>query len=424
MFVLKRCNIKRYFGWAIAAALLALNYTPSVVAFKQLPDKIYVESGQAVSVPEIGGLFTLRDEGAAVSSLSDQRLSDVLPQADDAQMQEEARLQYDFLGVMPAKTVSVVRRERKFIVPGGCSVGVTMFTKGALVVGVSDIVTNTGEAYNPCKEAGLQPGDVVEKAAGETIKSKEHLSELVERAKGAPIELEITRKGHKLKLSIIPILDNQDGRYRLGFWARDSTAGVGTMTFYDPATGRYGALGHAITDLDTKERLQLKNGELVQSNIVDVRHGSKGTPGELKGSFENARKKLGTIEKNTEFGIFGKLHKPYKNPIYAEPLPVAAQDEVRIGPAEILTTINAGTKAFKCEIERISPQSRPSPKGMIVRITDAELLGATGGIVQGMSGSPIVQDGRIIGAVTHVFVNDPTRGYGMFIEWMLEYENS
>ncbi len=166
----------------------------------------------------------------------------------------------------------------------------------------------------------------------------------------------------------------------------------------------------------------MKSGELIQSNIVDIRHGSRGTPGELKGSFENARRKLGSIDKNTEFGIFGKLYKPYKNPIYPEPLPVAAQDEVKIGSAEILTTINDGTKAFKCEIERISPQTRPSPKGMIVRITDSELLGATGGIVQGMSGSPIIQNGKIIGCVTHVFVNDPTRGYGMFIEWMLRQE--
>ena len=412
--MLKRYGIKRILGWVIAAALMALNYTPSAVAFKLLPEKIYIVPGETAQLPDIGGLIVLKDDGAAVSALQDQRLSDVDPQS------EAQKLEYELLGIVPVKSVSVVRRERKFIVPGGCSGGVTMFTKGALVVGVSDIITNTGEAYNPCKAAGLMPGDVVEKVDGVTIKSKEHLSELVERAKGASIELEILRKGQKIKLSIVPVMDNQEGEYRLGFWARDSTAGVGTMTFYDPDTGHYGALGHAVTDLDTKERLHLKNGELVQSDIVDIRHGSKGTPGELKGSFESARLKLGTIDKNTEFGIFGKLYKPYKNPIYSEPLPVAAQDEVKIGPAEILTTINGGAKAFACEIERISPQSKPSPKGMIVRITDADLLSATGGIVQGMSGSPIIQSGRIVGAVTHVFVNDPTRGYGMFIEWMLE----
>ena len=396
--MLRRYGIKRILGWVIAAALMALNYTPSAVAFKLLPDKIYIEPGETAHLPDIGEWIVLRDDGVAVSSLTNQRLDEVMAQG------ETQELQYELFGVVPVKTVGVIRRERKLIVPGGCSVGVTMFTKGALVVGVSDIVTNTGEAYNPCKAAGLMPGDVVEKSNGVAIKSKEHLSELVESAKGAPIELEVLRKGQKLKLSIVPVMDNQEGEYRLGFWARDSTAGVGTMTFYDPATGIYGALGHAVTDLDTKERLHLKNGELVQSDIVDIRHGSKGTPGELKGSFESARHKLGTIEKNTEFGIFGKLHKPYKNPIYPEPMPVAAQDEVKIGPAEILTTINAGTKAFACEIERISPQSRPSPKGMIVRVTDSELLSATGGIVQGMSGSPIIQDGKVVGAVTHVNV--------------------
>lgn len=413
-------KIRRLIGCSVVAALLAMNYMPAMQNLKQLPSEIYVSPGQTAILPDTGKWIATREESIAVDSQSAQRLSDVQPGASKI----KSKIQYDLLGVVPIKTVSIVEREQIRIIPGGCSVGVTMHTRGALVVGITEIITNTGEICNPSKAAGLQPGDVIEKTGGKTIRDADHLTELVESSGGKSIEMEITRKGQKLKLSIVPALDKQDGRYRLGLWARDSTAGVGTMTFYDPATGMYGALGHAITDLDTKERLQLKNGELIQSNIVDIRHGLRGTPGELKGSFESGKKKLGTIEKNTEFGIFGKLYEPYSNPIYTEPIPVAAQDEAKTAPAEILTTLNNGIHAFKCEIERISPQTRPSPKGMIVRITDPQLLGATGGIVQGMSGSPIIQNGKIVGAVTHVFVNDPTRGYGMFIEWMLDQERN
>jgi len=207
----------------------------------------------------------------------------------------------------------------------------------------------------------------------------------------------------------------------LGLWVRDITAGVGTLTFYDAKNGRFGALGHAITDVDTGMLLSVKNGEIVQSDVIDVRQGRRGEPGELRGGFSERDRVIGDIVKNTRYGIYGKVRRPVPNLLYKKPLPVGCQFTVNVGSATLLTTINGnGVEEFDMEIIGINRQNYPNPKGMIVQITDPDLLSRTGGIVQGMSGSPIIQNGRLVGAITHVFVNDPTKGYAIFIEWMLK----
>ncbi|MEI6100486.1 MAG: SpoIVB peptidase, partial [Eubacteriales bacterium] len=208
--------------------------------------------------------------------------------------------------------------------------------------------------------------------------------------------------------------------YRLGVWVRDSTAGVGTLTFYDQETGGYGGLGHAITDLDTGEELSVREGEIISSNIIDVVRGQAGMPGELKGYF-NANNGIGSILKNSEFGIYGLCYNKITNPLYPDGIYVAKQSEVHEGPAKLLSTVDdKGVKAYDCTISNVVLQNEPTQKSFLITITDPELLKKTGGIVQGMSGSPVIQDGKLIGAVTHVFVNDPTKGYGIYIEWMLD----
>jgi stage IV sporulation protein B len=198
-------------------------------------------------------------------------------------------------------------------------------------------------------------------------------------------------------------------------------AGVGTLTFYDPQTNMFASLGHPITDVDTKERLDLKDGEIIRSDIIDVRPGIKGEPGELKGMFDENGKKLGVIKYNNDFGIYGNMYQPITNRFYPNGLEIGAISDVHPGNAKILTTIdNTGIQAFDCSIIKIAEQDYPTSKGMVLQITDSKLLGKTGGIVQGMSGSPIIQDNKIVGCVTHVFVNDPTKGYGLFINWMVE----
>ena len=207
----------------------------------------------------------------------------------------------------------------------------------------------------------------------------------------------------------------------MGAWVRDSTAGVGTLSYYDPESGTWGALGHAINDADTGKLLPVKTGSLLKAEIVDVRRGARGNPGELRGSFLREKLVLGSIAKNTQLGIYGAMDQALFNPLYPDGVPIGYQESVQIGPATILSTVDGGgVRAYQVEITQINRQLRPGQKSMVLRVTDQELLQKTGGIVQGMSGSPILQNGRIIGAVTHVFVDDPTQGYGLFIEWMLD----
>ena len=202
---------------------------------------------------------------------------------------------------------------------------------------------------------------------------------------------------------------------------RDSTAGVGTLSFYDPKTGAYGALGHAITDADTGQPLSVRRGQVMHADVVDVQKGKKGTPGELKGSFLRENNTLGNILKNTGYGIYGKLDKAPENKLYPGGLPIGLMGTVHTGPATILSSVDGeGMKEYDVEILQANRQTSPAPKSMVIKVTDPRLLDKTGGIVQGMSGSPIIQNGHIIGAVTHVYVNDPTQGYGLYIEWMLK----
>lgn len=383
-----------------------------------IPKVFYMQEGQTRKLPAID-MLGVSIEGGSVQARSSGDESIASKGIEIASVEDgESNVTVKVAGV-PVRTVKVKVGKSRNIMPGGKSIGVTMHTKGALVVGTSDVISPDGTAANPAKEAGVLAGDIIESVNGVTIEDADHLSEVVNKQTGN-VMLGILREGKRQSIVITPRSDSADGKLRLGLWVRDSTAGVGTMTFYDPLTKQYGALGHAITDIDTRSRLALKNGEVIESQIIDVKQGVKGEPGELKGSFSGSSP-LGDIEKNTDFGIFGKMYDQYQNPYYPDGCPMALQEEVQLGPAQILTTIDGkGVKCFDCEIIRIQPQSVPSPRSMVLRVTDPALLSATGGIVQGMSGSPLIQNGKLIGAVTHVFINDPTKGYGMFIEWMMK----
>ncbi len=317
------------------------------------------------------------------------------------------------------KEVTVSSRTQRYLIPGGQSIGVTLYTKGALVVGSGEITDEMGNAVNPARQAGLLPGDVIEKVNGKIVENSDHLSDLVGTNTGKPVNVTVRREDKTLELTIYPVKDIVDNVFRIGVWVRDSTAGVGTLTYYDEMNNSFGGLGHAVIDVDTQQLLSLKNGEIIESSVLEIDKGQSGRPGELHGSFSFVNKRLGSIRLNTEFGIYGTLYD--KNFIQGKPLPIGLQQDVQYGKASILTTVdNQGIQEYECEIIKINPQQFPSQKGMVIKITDPDLLNKTGGIVQGMSGSPIIQDGRIIGAVTHVFLNSPDKGYGMFIEWMLK----
>ena len=300
----------------------------------------------------------------------------------------------------------------RVIMPGGAAVGVAISTQGVLVVGM-------GEGAG--MQAGLRAGDLLLSVNGIPLSDATVLTDAVTAAEGQPLSLLIDREGRERTVMVTPRFDQSAGSWRLGLWVRDSTAGVGTLTYYDPQNGAYGALGHAITDTDTGSILPVRQGGLMQAEIVDVRKGQRGTPGELRGSFLREQVRLGNVKKNNVFGIFGALDASWQNPLYPEGLPVGDRDQVHTGAASILSTVSGGeVREYTVEITQVIRQNAPAPKSMILRVTDERLLSATGGIVQGMSGSPILQDGQIVGAVTHVFVSDPTQGYGVYIDWMLE----
>jgi stage IV sporulation protein B len=326
----------------------------------------------------------------------------------------------NLFGFIPLKDIKVSVNDKTYLIPGGQSIGVTLYTNGALIVGTSEISDETGNFVNPAREAGLLPGDIIEKINGIIIENADHVSKLVTQMEGDHVQVSIRRDNKPMDFTITPVKDTHDGKYRLGVWVRDSTAGVGTLTFYDPNNNTFAGLGHAVTDLDTGKLLTVKDGEIIESEILEIIKGEKGQPGEIKGTFHLGEKKIGAIILNTEFGIYGKCYHSISNNLYKQPIPVASQDEIQYGPASILCTLDdKGIKEFACQIIKINKQKFPAQKGLIIQITDPELLRRTGGIVQGMSGSPILQNGKIIGAVTHVFISSPDKGYGMFIEWML-----
>ncbi|MFZ7120405.1 MAG: SpoIVB peptidase [Eubacteriaceae bacterium] len=329
-------------------------------------------------------------------------------------------LKLKLFGLLPADIkVKILPNIKLF--PGGQLVGVKLETKGVIVVGLQELLAVDNTKYNPANDAELLVGDIIYKINNIEVNTADEVTNLINDLTEEPLKLYVQRKSEKKVIKIKPIQCKSDDKYRIGVWVRDNTAGIGTMTFYQEETLIFGALGHAITDITTSITIPVKDGSLVSSKVLSILPGKSGKPGEIRGVFYNEKEKLGQLINNSEFGIFGQLSEPLNNGIYTEPIEIGLQNDVKIGPAKILTTLdNDEVAEFDIYIEKKNLQSKQSGKGMTIKVTDKRLLEETGGIIQGMSGSPIIQDGKLIGAVTHVFVNDPTKGYGVFIEWMIE----
>lgn len=329
------------------------------------------------------------------------------------------KVQIKLLGLIPIKNVSVCKIKDLEVYPGGINVGIKISTKGVLVVGHSDIESLQGKIDSPAKIAGVQIGDIILKLNNIEIKNSKDLASKVNSLNNSQITIEYLRNGIVEKRVVN--LEKENNEYKLGLWVRDSTAGIGTLTFFNKENSIFGALGHPITDGDTNKPFVINNGNLMNSSIISIRKGEKGCPGELKGLFVNEKESIGKIEKNTECGIFGKGDSSLINPIFNKPIKIGFRNEVKEGSAKIITTIDEnGPKMYDIEIVKLLQQEEAGPKSMIIKITDKELLEKTGGIVQGMSGSPIIQNNKLIGAVTHVLINKPDIGYGIYIEWMLK----
>lgn len=306
------------------------------------------------------------------------------------------------------------------IIPLGHAIGVRINTDGVMVLGTGSFPGKDGETHRPSHDK-LNAGDLILKANDTEINDKEELSDYVAQSQGDIVFL-VRREGKEKKVTITPEIATVDNTRRIGAWVRDSTKGIGTLTFYNPATGEFGALGHGILDVDTKMLLSVRSGMIMPSTVTSVNRGARGKPGELEGTVDIGTS-MGTITTNCESGIFGTLQPKVSEDFKSLPrFPLATRAQIQEGHATILTTVS-GTEVreYEIRIESVNQNASDETKGIVIRITDPELLKLTGGIVQGMSGSPILQNGRLIGAITHVFVQDPTKGYAIFIESMIRY---
>ena len=322
----------------------------------------------------------------------------------------------DLFGFIPFKQSEVSVVQEKKVIPLGLPVGIYVQSDGVLVVDTGEFTTFNGKKESPAQNL-LEPGDYIMSINQKEIYSKEVLMEEIANSQGNSIILGVRREDAQLKVNVKPVR-NQEGEYKLGIWVRDNAQGIGTLTFVDE-NGKFGALGHGINDVDTTNLMEIREGALYKADIISITKGSRGKPGELTGVIAYATKyKMGEIFQNTKKGVYGLLEEEIF--LNREALPIALKQEIKEGRATILCSFAEGVQEFEVEITAIHQENDNINRGLELKVTDDKLLETTGGIVQGMSGSPIIQDGKVIGAVTHVLVNDPTRGYGIFVENMLE----
>ena len=324
-------------------------------------------------------------------------------------------LELNLFNLFPVKDVTVNIIPKTTVIPLGRAIGMKMYTKGVLVVGMSEI-----EGQKPYENSGIETGDKIVEINNQEINNTDELIACVNSSNGEKIEITYVSDNEEEVTSILPVKTGEN-EYKLGLWVRDAAAGVGTLTFYEPSTGEFGALGHGINDVDTYELIDIANGELVTTNIVDIVKGEDGTPGEIRGIIDG-ESTIGSIYKNTSYGVYGKVIDTSRLNLYtSNELEVANRNEIKTGKAQIMCELENGKiEKYEIEIQKIFLENNKDNKSMLIKVTDEDLIEKTGGIIQGMSGAPIIQNGKIIGAITHVLVNDSKMGYAVFADLMIK----
>ena len=318
------------------------------------------------------------------------------------------------------KEVGVSIIERTKVIPTGNIAGLKIYTSGVLVVGMSEIKGEDNQKYKPYENSGIQEGDMIIEVENTLVTDTNKLVELVNKSKGKSLDIKYMRNGENMECSISPI-KTSGKQYKLGLWVRDSAAGIGTMTYYEPSSNSFAALGHGITDVDTGELLDVANGEFITTKVISIIKGKQGNPGKIQGTIDD-QTKIGTIFKNTNLGIYGSIENLNGNNIdLSRKMEVATKNEICLGNAKILCSLDGETpKEYNIEIEKIFLNNDYDNKSMLIKVVDENLIDKTGGIIQGMSGCPVIQNGKFIGAVTNVLVNDPTKGYAVFGDLMIK----
>lgn len=394
---------------------------------ESIPDKIWIVKGQEEKfdfrVPMTGvvksdGLEVFGNQSPMIDKDELQvnlNQSFSLKSAEQGSYSMACRL----FGIFQTKEVAVEVVEEKFVVPCGTPVGIYVQTNGILIIGTGTVTGSDGMNYDPAS-ALVKSGDYVKTVNEQVVNTKDELVEKLNQCNGEPVVLGLQRDEEYIKLKIDPIKTGEN-EYKLGIWVRDDLAGIGTLTFYDNQ-GNFGALGHPVSDMDTGLKVDMADGILYEAEVAGIKKGEKGVPGEVSGIITYLDQyKLGTVQENTNVGIYGNLERIPEELQDKETFPTGMKQDVVKGPASIISYLSGERKEYSIEISGMDYNSSNENKGIMFQVTDPELLALTGGIVQGMSGSPILQNGKIIGAVTHVFVQDASKGYGIFIEQMLQH---
>lgn len=406
--------IKKYFHIGLIA-IIALCLGMYMLCYPFLPNQFSIMAGESIIIPNFFPMTASVPVQSNETAVVEQDFfgQTVIHTQESVDTATSLSVQYKFLGIIPVKSASISVLPDLKLVPCGQTMGVKMMTQGVMVVGVSEVESG-GEQRTPALDAGIAQKDIILSMNGINIESIETLTQVLEQSGGNAIEMEIKRGEDVYTTQLIPQWSESDHQWKMGLWVRDSAAGIGTITFVDPQTGFFGGLGHGICDVDTNQLMPLEDGVIQRSSVVQVLKGEKGAPGELQGEYGEI---IGKMLLNSNSGIFGKMDMEQWNGTQ-EALPIALHEEVQVGPAQILCSLE-GQEVNAYDIEIVKMGSSSGEKNLLVHVTDPILLEKTGGIVQGMSGSPIIQNGKLVGAVTHVLVDDPTRGYGILIENML-----
>jgi len=419
---------KRRTGLVVVLMLCIAVFSAPFQHFVKFPNQLRLFQGQSVSLHyamPVHAQGSLNPQVAGINGSENASFKVDLSQPLSIQPKQSGvtDLKLKLFGKIPFKTVRLQVIPDLRVIPGGQTIGVKVKAAGIMVVGHHLVQTKENAKASPGEEAKLRLGDLIVEINGKASNDISKIAQIAEEAgrSAKPLQLLVQRGKERFRTILNPAYDIEDKAWRLGLYIRDSAAGVGTLTFYAPDQGVYGALGHVITDMDTQTPIVIGSGEILQSSVTSISKSQSGEPGEKRAHFVKEGRKLGNVERNTPFGIFGKMTQLPEHAYQPQAIPVAFAEEVKEGPAQILTVVEKQkVERFDIEIVHVTEQSSPATKGMVIKITDPKLLERTGGIVQGMSGSPIIQHGKLVGAVTHVFVNDPSSGYGCFIEWMLQ----
>jgi len=378
--------------------------------YSSIPDELYVVEGENsdISLP-VPVSIEKEEESLEVFSSTSQRVAEL--------SERDYTLSCKFMDFIPVKEISVHVVEPEYVLPSGIPIGIYTKTQGILIIGTGKVASSDGLNYEPAYQL-VKGGDYIISVNGKEIMEKEELVNCIAESGGEPLVLEILRDGRQIELKITPVMD-KEGTYKLGIWVRDDMAGVGTMTYVEENMS-FGALGHPISDADTGSMLSSRDGKVYETSIVGIVKGENGIPGELTGVINYKDEYcIGTIRENTRTGIYGNLKK-LPEEMQKKYMKIGMKQDIKKGKAYILSSLDGTLRKFEIEIDEIDYNSKEENKGILFHVTDSLLLQETGGIVQGMSGSPIIQDGKLIGAVTHVFISDASKGYGVFIEKMLE----